>query len=600
MSQYLVIISIGPVQGFIAAARRSRDLWSGSFLLSEIAKTCARSLCDAGAVLIFPAVDGDEKEKLKKSSDFSVGNKIQVLIEAPDVEALSSIINKVKQAAQARFIEEIDTVKKAAGDIIRDAIWNGQKQDYIEIQSAWAKITDQKDAYRQAVSLAAEALVSRKATRDFSAVCCDPYTADLMLPKSSLDGVYETVLYKGKIKVGMRARLGLSDSEQLDCMGVIKRLGFQNEAEQFTPISRISAHAWIEKLIENKEELTQIRISYECLVGMGIATRVKGNTGAYQAFPYDAQFLYENRIQATMREYKHLNEAIYKGLDGLRQQLKPLWKKYGQPQSYGVLLLADGDKMGELLDKANNVDDHQAITTALSRFAESVSHTMRTFAGHCIYAGGDDVLGLVPLDTAYACAKALSESFTQVLENVAKGMVADTPTLSVGLAICHQMTPFAAIRDLAKQAENHAKGDYLDNPKERRNALGMVLSIRSGSDIRLRLRWDDDNGQKCFKYWQERYANKAIPSRIAYDIRQIALRTQAIALDNQVLQNSIRLTELMRLLKQARTNQGNKLEKCDIERIKERAEVMGLERLADELLVARWLAARTQKDLGRV
>ncbi|HMX54263.1 MAG: type III-B CRISPR-associated protein Cas10/Cmr2, partial [Candidatus Accumulibacter sp.] len=36
MSTWLLEIAIGPVQGFIAAARRSRDLWAGSHLLSEL------------------------------------------------------------------------------------------------------------------------------------------------------------------------------------------------------------------------------------------------------------------------------------------------------------------------------------------------------------------------------------------------------------------------------------------------------------------------------------------------------------------------------------------------------------------------------------
>ncbi len=36
MSQYLVVYSIGPVQSFIARARQTEDLWSGSYLLSEL------------------------------------------------------------------------------------------------------------------------------------------------------------------------------------------------------------------------------------------------------------------------------------------------------------------------------------------------------------------------------------------------------------------------------------------------------------------------------------------------------------------------------------------------------------------------------------
>lgn len=35
-TQYLMAFAIGPVQEFIASARRSRDLWFGSWLLSEM------------------------------------------------------------------------------------------------------------------------------------------------------------------------------------------------------------------------------------------------------------------------------------------------------------------------------------------------------------------------------------------------------------------------------------------------------------------------------------------------------------------------------------------------------------------------------------
>jgi CRISPR-associated protein Cmr2 len=38
MTSHLLQLSVGPVQELIAAAQRTRDLWFGSFLLSEISK----------------------------------------------------------------------------------------------------------------------------------------------------------------------------------------------------------------------------------------------------------------------------------------------------------------------------------------------------------------------------------------------------------------------------------------------------------------------------------------------------------------------------------------------------------------------------------
>jgi CRISPR-associated protein Cmr2 len=48
MSSHLLIIAIGPVQDFIAAARKIRDLWFGSYLLSELSKHVARTVVDQG------------------------------------------------------------------------------------------------------------------------------------------------------------------------------------------------------------------------------------------------------------------------------------------------------------------------------------------------------------------------------------------------------------------------------------------------------------------------------------------------------------------------------------------------------------------------
>ena len=82
MSQHLLIISIGPVQEFIASARRSRDLWFGSWLLSELSKAAALRIVNQHqndlSCLIFPAAEnlGD----LQEGSNFNVVNKIVALV----------------------------------------------------------------------------------------------------------------------------------------------------------------------------------------------------------------------------------------------------------------------------------------------------------------------------------------------------------------------------------------------------------------------------------------------------------------------------------------------------------------------------------------
>lgn len=615
MTHYLITLSVGPVQGFIASARRSRDLWSGSWLLSELSKACAKNLKDNGATLIFPFIENDAD--LAKNSDFSVGNKIQAIIEADNLEQLNSIINSAKQATHQRFREEANNAKNALNSFdnqLRLDIWKEQAcenhDDYVEIQVAWATIKGE-NGYQGAVQKVARVLASRKATRDFSPSAITPYQSERMIPKSSLDGMRETILKesldeKGSTKElpdGLRKKLSLSSSEQLDVSGVVKRLGFGEKAEQFTPITRVTADAWIQQIPDDENQ--SIINLYEKLYDDELATKVTGNDKIYQKFPYDAQLLYPSRLEKAIQDYPN-----NQNLKDLQKHLKQnFWsnKQYGEPYRYGVLLLADGDHMGELLDKATNQQQHQAITQALSTFAGNVATTMRLRRGHCIYAGGDDVLGFVPLNTAYQCADALQQLFTESLQHVAEELNATTPTLSVGLAICHVMTPLSVIRELASQAEKHAKGDHVQDRDKRRNALGIVLSVRSGTDTLLRYRWDDDKGLDIFNQMIRYYHNqenkgKAIPSRVAYDIRAIHLQTCDYGKNNEQdpdLHKKIQSAELIRMLKQARTDKGEKIDSDIIEQLKVRGETVGLDRLADELIVARWFAAKTQKDLGK-
>lgn len=608
MTQYVLTLSIGPVQGFIASARRSRDLWSGSWLLSEMAKAAAKSLFEAGAQMVFPFVDEATKARLepcdRMDDNFSVGNKIQVQVDAVDDAAVRDLVAQAKAAAQSRFKIIARQARQDLNAALRDEIWQMQLNDYLEIQAAWARITEK--GYSDASQRAASALAARKATRDFTSTgASNAWDERFMLPKSSLDGARETVLLEkangdADLSDVARRKLGLSRSEQLDCAGIVKRLG--GNSEQFTPVTRVAADAWLQGLPEN--ELSKLRDAYEPLVALSLATLVKGNQGIYADFPFDAQLLYRNRLDAALSDNKNNADASEK-LSNLKNALKPIWHKYGEPCSYWAMLLADGDRMGELLDRAKTIEEHQEITEALSTFAESVPAKMRDFRAQCVYAGGDDVLGFVALDKAVDCADALQQAFSACLKKVSDVLKAEkTPTLSVGLAICHISTPLGNVRRLAKHAEKVAKGDNY-SADQQRNGLGITLSVRSGSDSDWRVQWSDEAGLAAFAKWKKWYREKKISSRIAYDSRDIFMRTDfspSNDLSSELHQN-IRQAEFARMLDKARDMEGGKLDNEVQEALKRRLNARpdadALNVLATELIIARWLAAKTQNDLGQ-
>ncbi|MER2554425.1 MAG: type III-B CRISPR-associated protein Cas10/Cmr2 [Thauera sp.] len=601
MTDYVLILSLGPVQGFIAAARRSRDLWSGSWLLSEISKAAALTLQSGGARLIFPAPGSD----LAPGSDFSVGNKVQAVVSADGDDVVRDIARAAAHAARMRFIELALAARSRlpSGTALREDVWQSQLDDYVESFAAWAMVG--KAGYGEAVRLATDALAARKATRDFAPSARSGGEAPFFgLPKSSLDGARETVLPEGKLAVRTRLRLGLSRSEQLDCAGIIKRLA--GEVEQFTPLTRIAAHSWVEGL--SREAIGRLNSAYEPLVQAGVATRVRGNT-RFALLPFDGQFLYPSRLDVALVEAQG-DAELSALLQVLRNELKPLWRQHGEPCPYFVILLADGDRMGALLNEVSSLEHHVRITEALSVFAGEVARRVREFDGHAVYAGGDDVFAFLPLHTALACADALQQDFAQALQAVADELGArNYPTLSVGLGIGHMLEPLGDLRALASRAEKHAKGDLLAH-KQRRNALAIILRTRANSETRVRLRWDDSDAQNDFSTWLTCYVPPgqreqgdttpktfALPSRIAYDTRAVHQRT-AFALHGDAPEPGIAMAEFARLLMRARTEQGGTLDSDLKERLQSCAERHGLELLADQLLVARWLSARNARDLG--
>ncbi len=78
---YVFALSLGPVQDFIVASRRTRDLWFGSYLLSQASLAAAQALRAQGAQLIFPAA-----ETLDAGEDArgNVSNKILAVVTASE------------------------------------------------------------------------------------------------------------------------------------------------------------------------------------------------------------------------------------------------------------------------------------------------------------------------------------------------------------------------------------------------------------------------------------------------------------------------------------------------------------------------------------
>lgn len=580
---HLLMLNLGPVQGFIAAARRTRDLWFGSYLLSEVSKAAAWSLNQNGARLIFPAPQAPAD--LEADSDLNVANRL--LAELPDGDP-QAVLCQARAAAETRWRDLAEfAFAYASLAYLREDVWERQRDDVLECTAAW--VTVGPDGYKPALADLHRLEAARKNTRDFqpAALTGTQSAPGYGLPKSSLDGLRETVLREA-LPARVRRRLGLGVSEQLDCPGLVKRL-CGGDPERFTPISRIALDPWLRAI--PAERLAAVNAACEILVGLDWITRVKGNNGLYEAFPYDGQLLYPSRLDTALRECQEEEptdpDSALSALKTLRTAIKPLWRDYGEPSPYVALLLADGDRMGVLLDQADDVDTHRAISAGLAQFAAAVPDSVRKHHGHCIYSGGDDVLALLPLDKVLACARDLHEQFSAKLKSLADRIGASCPTLSVGIAVQHVLEPLGRFRALAHDAERLAKGDRLPEDQQR-DGLAVIVQTRSGAAVQFREQWGRQP-DRWLQEWTEFYAQGHLPDKAAYELRRLTG-------DMGWAPDELAAAETKRILARKQGDEGRPVPEAIREKLAEQARNLGLERLVPGLLIARWLAQRTAPD----
>lgn len=622
---YLLAISVGPVQEFIASARRSRDLWFGSWLLSEISKVAAKKIADECAdSLVFPSVDNDEDlnpvnydEDGKKvsGSDFSVVNKIVALVDTDPHQLCEGTRDKsikgIRQAMQDRLEE------------IREQAYKGLKSTHIDEQAAKKQVADLIEFYWAAYPVKgdlsdyavareeAEALLAaRKNLRNFEQVTTDPsseisWGSDR--PKSSLDGLRETVIRKDAYaelsKEKLREQVGVRQGEQLCGVGLLKRRGNRRGDGSFFSTSHVAALPLLERLTEKDKtavdeyicQLAQLMdvvdpaqaamlvLPADKLRAMrkkvGFVPR-RAATKEHDAFGrWDGHLLFEERL----REFFAEDEAGRQNLDKAKRALKGFLGKAlngTHPRAYYALLHGDGDRMGEAIDARQSKEEHQALSKRLSKFAERVRIIVEEEnRGSLVYSGGDDVLAFVPLHNALFCARRLADDFHVTLKDFTT-KEGKSPTLSVGIAVGHHLDPLQDTLALARQAEKAAKKQVKD-----KNALAIIVSKRSGADWLVKGSWCDgplnedalDNRLNYFIYL---HLAGALPRGVGHELRDAALRLGGL--------KGPQSAEALRILRRKRNKDG-KLKKAVFVRMERLIKdgALSNEDLAYQLITAR-------------
>ena len=497
MTQAVLVMSIGPVQDFIAQARRSRDLWFGSHVLSEVSRAAAKAAADAANVeLVFPALARGDAElnpcdaPIRDATGLpplNVGNRLLMVVPADQAAAIArsmknAALERWRQIArQAR--EKADAMGLLADGC--DAVWTEQIESLLEVMAASAPFA-LADGYAEARRAAERALSARKNLRDFS-----PWTHDRSgAPKSSFDGGRVSVL--SSRRDGISARHGrtvrLGSGEQLDAVGVVKRLG--GEPDQFVPLANVALADWIETAREQAPgELAKLAAACEDGIGR-VLRRDLPWTRWTNGRSFDAEVLLEGRLPGVLAECgivqnAHDTSAVNQWRTA---HLTPLLDKlHSCPIPSVCCLVADGDHMGAAIDGIRQPHEHRDLSRRLATFASRAQEIMARHKGFAIYTGGDDVLGFLAPAHALAAAADLHADFAASMDGL--DFFDNKPTLSVGLGIGHILDGMAHLLWLGRRAERLAKQGRPGSP---RNSLAVIVDRRSGGDVEWCDGWPRD------------------------------------------------------------------------------------------------------------
>lgn len=361
---WLLDISIGPVSRFIAAGRRSRDLWWGSTWLSECARRTAEKLADFSAPGLGVELLVPSQEKVTTVAERSLGeplsyagrvsNRLRLVITAESSAEVADLAARADEIARATLVEliresvrlenprrrlDIDpeklerqrrqvrgwlssTLDEKAFDAQLQAIPNG---DFLELYASWTPLdVGFAAAFRRADRL----LSARKSVRPFGA----PVWTRPGLRKSDLDAGRDTVLFTASTwpapqtgeRSKARRRLGIGPDEGLDALGLARRIsaftcGPMLEALPFPPLSRVAADAWIEGVKADpgsaetfdamKNALESARRNDLFFTWCSLATDPGSAPGRHQPsglFPYDASILFEGGLDAQWAAIQRL------------------------------------------------------------------------------------------------------------------------------------------------------------------------------------------------------------------------------------------------------------------------------------------------------
>ena len=459
MKKMLLKVQIGPVQEFVCQARSTRDMWAGSYMLSWLAASAMKVFKEAGCEFVFPNLEKQPLYEMFNERSSSAGliptlpNVFMLIVDKDDLKRLV-------MESKAALKDELAVISKCCWQKMQkigaekswEARWNDQVERFPVFN--WHAVEHCEADWSGSVDKLGRSMAARRNTRDFAQWGVKLNHNGEVTPDKTLVSASKDVL-SGKEEI-------IGDAEfwtkNVDLWKGAGAFGAMNCIKRLFPLEYLN-----------------------------------------QRFTSRRKY-WDDMSMVNTRDLAALNQDGTSGVDD-EGEPKPV-------NGYIAVLAMDGDSMGAALQKLKTKQEYALFSRTLAGFAEcEADQIVKNHAGVLVYAGGDDVLALLPSDSALHCAKELRDAFR-------KTMSAYELDSSCGIAVAHYMFPLQRTVQEARFAEARAK------TKRGRAAFAISLLKRSGEILHWGAGWES----KAFELYQL-YTAMAAPeeasSRFPYALAQL-------------------------------------------------------------------------------
>lgn len=559
MSTTYFHFKLGPIQSFIAQARRTRDFWAGSFILSWLSAIAMRAVLSQDSdnnEIVFPRPDPNVLKALENDPNQGLRYQGPVQARTPtrfkarvtpsfDPQAVESAVRHAWQML-AKEVWNRDLDGKA--DALTKTIWQRQIDHCWQI--TWI-MTDKDHEAPQSLLDRRGRWYSHYPPEEGGVKC------SIMSGCQELSGIPTpdaNALENFWVPLREAFPSDLQERETLSALALIKRRfprHFQSISSGWkiptsTPsVAYLAATPWLERVLDTQpdEELNRFYRQARHLLGRHDAWSVlpnrienrisrkkigKKRSGIRKKFAaLNGEIFFRNTLfNSAEYEQADSDASIRKKLD--KMLITFAKKAEFSPSPFYALLLMDGDGLG---DQVGDPGRQQIISAALDAFTQVVPGVVEEdHNGFLVYAGGDDVMALLPLEHALPCAANLRQRYQQAFD-AQKAQHAETAefltTISAAVQFAHYRIPLTRI---IREAHKPLLDDIAKDDTGR-DALAVRVNRPGGTAIEWAIPWTcalDDEGhlklEQLVEWLKNEDADASFSSRFIYQLGDLFQR----------------------------------------------------------------------------